>query len=204
MAEHLHHVNLIAREVERVRSDRRWRALAFASMGVLAIVLLLSHVAIHWRVGQLRAEEDRLAADIRKYEPDAEEVEERETRHRELTENASLVRTARHANRRWSRLLSQLTAKLPDEVWLTTVKSAEKKVESKASASPSQRLLTIAGASESTEAISKYVTRLNYTEWFAEELQVEQVTGKKIGETPIFEFSVVGELRQPIGEEERS
>lgn len=202
MSRSLLHVNLIAREIAQARRDALWRRLCFAVIVVFALLLGAAHVGVSRRVSYLKSQEARLAKQISRFQPDAQRRQELEKRHRELTAHASLVRSSRHTEKQWQRLLSDLTGKLPEDAWLTEIRTVEAPSRSGSlSDGPGDagQTVSVAGVSKSAEGVSKYLTRLNYTDWFAAELQLQKMRRKRIGDEPVFEFTATGRLRKRIG-----
>jgi Tfp pilus assembly protein PilN len=204
MSRPLYHANLIASELERVRRDRLWRGLVVATLVVLVIGLGAAHVGIRRRVSALRHKEERLTLAISRAEPDAKRMRDLRKRHDELTAHSVLVRKCRKTEERWTQFLGAVSAKLPADTWLTEVQSAAHRTDGSStkpsvSWSPQERTVILAGVSQSPAGVSTYLTRLNYTDWFAAELQLTKMKRTTIGETPVYEFAATGKLRTPLG-----
>ncbi|NCO43281.1 MAG: hypothetical protein COZ06_30670 [Armatimonadetes bacterium CG_4_10_14_3_um_filter_66_18] len=204
MSRPLCHANLIASELAQVRRNRLWRGLVVATLVALMVGLGAAHVGLRRRVSALKQKEDRLALALSRVESDAKRMQELRKRHEELTAHAALVRKCRKTEERWAQFLGAVSAKLPADTWLTEIRSAEdhasgSRSDPTVSRSSQEQAVVLAGVSQSPAGVSTYLTRLNYTDWFAAELQLTKMKRTTIGETPVYEFAATGALRTPLG-----
>ena len=152
-------LNLLA--VERRRSDSRWR---YAPTAALAAALALTAVGFLLRpLVQDRAYSAALEARLQEVERQAAEVAAAGDRAEEIRERLATLQAFEKRTEDDLRILSELSALLPDNAWLATLELTDQGAQLQGEASSAAPLLSVLNRAQTLEH-AEFVTSLTRTE----------------------------------------
>jgi Tfp pilus assembly protein PilN len=175
-------------------------AVAVILAGVLSATFLSASGKVKSKQAELAQVQDELHAIPT---PDASKVQSQSALAADKQARVTALSTALSRRVAWDRVFRELSLVLPDDVWLATL-SAKAPVPSSTATAPAPAVGTSVAATEFTldgytyshAAVARLLTRLGVVPDLVN-VELQQSTRTKVGNTDAVHFTVVADVRQP-------
>lgn len=184
-------INLIA--ARRAQQHRAIRILRGATYGVIVLAVAAAGL-FAWVTVAVRTVEAQISqCEAKLTDPDLakalKRIEQLESENRELSPKVELLEKVRLSQKRWMEVLEDVSACIPEDVWLNGVSS---KRDMKG------QVLKITGSAKTQSDIGDFMLNLKVTPW-AEPPKLGFTQSVKSHATEYITFEITVTLKKPIG-----
>ena len=190
-------INLITR-----RREQRLRAAKYLRVSMLAALLFvcalcLTGIYFVWSVYRIKADIREVDSEFRKYRTDARKFEAYEKKIKELEPKIELLTSAQQSETHWCALLTFLSERIPESVWLSDLTSSRQTLQPSEKKKIEKHIVTFVGGSVNQRTIGDLIRNLNYSPFFPTPLELHKTNWDH--QKHVFSFEIAGQLAKPIG-----
>jgi type IV pilus assembly protein PilN len=157
-------INLLPwREMRRQQQDRQLLTIAVAAWIVMGLLVVFAYLNVQVLIENQNENNKYLEAEIKKVEQEIKEIADLKKQRQDLIARMNVIYTLQGDRTGMVRMFDELVRRLPEGVYLTTVKTSAAGV-------------TLTGVAQSNARVSALMRNLDTSDWFAApELQVINV-----------------------------
>jgi len=183
-------INLLPwREAERKRRQRDFGVAVGGALVAAIAVVMLTVLFYNQMIGNQRARNDRLTAEIVELEKSIEEIDGLERQKERLLARMEIIEELQKSRPEIVHLFDEIVRQLPEGVYLTGLKQTGARVE-------------LRGVAQSSTRVSALMRRVDASEWL-DDPEVERVETTQSGSSRQAEFIVyLKQKHEGSGEEE--
>ena len=185
-------INLLPHREARRAADLR-ETVAVLALGMVVVVSGIFFVSQSVKSDLATAEASvaQLQADIDRYKPQQLLVAEFKQQKKELQDKLDIISSLEQARSGPVRVLDELSAKVPDRLWLTSIKTQGKGIE-------------LEGQSLDTGVVADFLRGLNASPYF-DNVDLDKTSGGKVVRgVRLVNFVIRAEMESPVAETETS
>lgn len=177
-------INLLPVREARRRADLQQQLFLFGVLLALAVGGVgYAHYAQGRKIDQLNERVAQTQAQIKKYEPQLEQVEAYKEKKAEVQQKLDVIESLERSRSGPVRVMDELATKTPERMWLTQLLTEGERIE-------------LEGMSLDNEIVAVFLTRLSESPYFDEvELRQTELQGR--GELKVNRFRVTAVLTNP-------
>jgi type IV pilus assembly protein PilN len=182
-------INLLPwREAERKRRQRDFGIAVGGALVAAIAVVMLTVLFYNQMIGNQRARNDRLTAEIVELEKSIEEIDGLERQKERLLARMEIIEELQKSRPEIVHLFDEIVRQLPEGVYLTGLKQTGSRVE-------------VRGVAQSSTRVSALMRRVDASEWLGDP-EVERVETTQSGSSRQAEFVVYLKQKREGSEEE--
>ena len=185
-------INLLPhREARRAADLRETVAVLFLGMVVLLSGIFFASQSVKSELASAEASVAQLQADIDRYKPQQALVQEFKLQRKELQDKLDVIASLERARSGPVRILDELSANVPERLWLTSIKTKGKGIE-------------LEGQSIDTGVVADFLRGLNSSPFFSNVDLDKTSGGKVVRGVKLVNFVIHAEMESPVVETEAS
>jgi type IV pilus assembly protein PilN len=185
-------INLLPHREARRAADLR-ETVAVLALGLVIVVsgIFFMDQSVSSDLSQAQASVAQLQAEIDRYKPQQVLVQEFKTQKKELQDKLDIIASLERARSGPVRILDELSANVPDRLWLTSIKTQGKGIE-------------LEGQSLDTGVVADFLRSMNASPFFSNVDLDKTSGGKVVRGVRLVNFVIRAEMESPVKETEAS
>jgi type IV pilus assembly protein PilN len=161
------------REMRRKEQDRQLLTIAIGAWILMGVIVFYAHLHVTGWIEAQNRRNEYLEGEIKKVEEEIKEIAELKKQRQDLIARMNVIYQLQGDRSRVVRIFDELVRKMPDGVYLTSVKHGSQNSELK-------------GVAQSNARVSALMRNLSSSEWFAnpelDVINVKEKSGDRISE----------------------
>ena len=185
-------INLLPHREARRAADLR-ETLAVLALGLVVVAAGIFFMAksVSSDLANAEASVAQLQADIDRYKPQQVLVQEFKTQKKELQDKLDIIASLERARSGPVRILDELSANVPERLWLTSIKTRGTGIE-------------LEGQSLDTSVVADFLRSMNSSPYFSDVDLDKTSGGKVVRGVRLVNFVIRAEMELPVDETEAS